>query len=174
MFRGIPNCAFRGAPRGSLAHSPLVEVVLGVVQPQTDGHGVPLPALCEDVVHDASSALLFLSLVVVLLLLFVLGGPRSSGRGGGGGWGRYGGTGGGGGSLTRFVVEGDPKRHSATGRQGALYPSHHTPAQHNRAEEEQGVSEAGDQQRVSWRKRTRGFRGDCHSPTPLILQPHTL
>ena len=31
--------------------SPQVEVVLGVVQPQPDGHGVPLPALCEDVIH---------------------------------------------------------------------------------------------------------------------------
>lgn len=31
--------------------SPLVEVVLGVVQPQPHSHRVALPALCEDVVH---------------------------------------------------------------------------------------------------------------------------
>lgn len=37
--------------RPAQPHSPLVEVVLGVVQPQPHGHRVALPTLCEDVVH---------------------------------------------------------------------------------------------------------------------------
>lgn len=36
----------------SFISSPQVEVVLCVVQPQTDGHRVPLSTLCEDVIHD--------------------------------------------------------------------------------------------------------------------------
>lgn len=41
------------APSPAQPRSPLVEVVLGVVQPQPHGHRVALPALCEDVVHGS-------------------------------------------------------------------------------------------------------------------------
>uniref|UniRef100_A0A8D2MP66 Uncharacterized protein n=1 Tax=Zonotrichia albicollis TaxID=44394 RepID=A0A8D2MP66_ZONAL len=41
------------APQSPQPHSPLVEVVLGVVQPQPHGHRVALPALREDVVHGS-------------------------------------------------------------------------------------------------------------------------
>lgn len=42
--------ADRSIPR-SPPRSPLVEVILGVVQPQTHGHRVALPALREDIIH---------------------------------------------------------------------------------------------------------------------------
>lgn len=37
--------------------SPLVEVILRVVQPQANGNGVALPALSENVVHSSVPAL---------------------------------------------------------------------------------------------------------------------
>lgn len=54
--RGAPRCLPFLAPTGHLS-SPLVEVVLRVVQPQANGYRVALPALSENVVHSSVPAL---------------------------------------------------------------------------------------------------------------------
>ena len=64
MYNAIESCAVKRCckthliqPQWNVTHnSPLVEVILCVVQPQTNRYGIALSALCKDIVHHCCCA----------------------------------------------------------------------------------------------------------------------